>query len=140
MNPSRLPAGRAEPQTEALRRQALLLELTPVLMRDPEDKIIYWNRSAEVMYGFTRVQALGRLAHELLRTEFPEPLENIVALLHTGRQWRGELTHRKRRRYNWRLMPATWKRKSPGVPRNCGRPSPSWRRSLTAFPMTCALL
>jgi PAS domain-containing protein len=44
---------------DAMRRQALLLELTPVLMRDPEDRIIYWNRAAEILYGFTGEQALG---------------------------------------------------------------------------------
>ncbi|HWX22450.1 MAG TPA: PAS domain S-box protein [Candidatus Binatia bacterium] len=80
-------------QEETLRRQALLLELSPVLMRDPQGKIVYWNRSAELMYGFTREQALGRLGHELLQTLFPEPLEKIFALLRTGRQWRGECTH-----------------------------------------------
>jgi PAS domain S-box-containing protein len=72
-------------------RQSLLLELTPVLLVDPLGKILYWNRAAEVMYGFTREQALGQLSHELLHTQFPEPLDGILALLHSGRQWEGEL-------------------------------------------------
>ncbi len=75
----------------AVRRQALLLELTPVLMRDPEDRIIYWNRAAEILYGFTGDEALGRLSHELLQTKFPEPLAQIMARLRAGMPWEGEL-------------------------------------------------
>ena len=76
---------------EAEHRQALLLELTPVLMRDPEDRIIFWNRAAEVLYGFTGDQALGRLSHELLDTKFPLPLAQIMSRLHAGMPWEGEL-------------------------------------------------
>jgi PAS domain S-box-containing protein len=76
---------------DSVPRQALLLELTPVLLVDPRGRIIYWNRAAEVMYGFTREQATGQLSHELLQTHFPEPLDRILALLHSGRQWEGEL-------------------------------------------------
>jgi len=76
---------------EALRQRALLLELTPVLIRDAEDRIIYWNRSAELLYGFGREQALGRISHDLLQTKLPEPLERILARLRTGRQWQGDL-------------------------------------------------
>jgi PAS domain S-box-containing protein len=68
-----------------------MLELTPVLVCDPQGKIAYWNRAAEVMYGFTREQAVGRLSHELLQTKFPEPLERILTRLCSGRQWQGEL-------------------------------------------------
>ena len=78
---------------EALRRQVLMLELSPLLVRDPEDRILYWNRAAEVMFGFTREDAIGRLSHELLQTRFPEPLEQIIGRLRTGRQWQGELRH-----------------------------------------------
>jgi PAS domain S-box-containing protein len=76
---------------EAVRRQALLLELTPVLMRDPEDRIIFWNRAAEILYGFTGDQALGRLSHELLQTKYPVPLAQIMTRLHAGMPWEGEL-------------------------------------------------
>lgn len=73
----------------------LMLELTPVLMRGPDDRIMFWNRASEILYGFSREEALGRLSHELLQTKFPEPLEQILAQLRTGRQWHGELKHRR---------------------------------------------
>ena len=76
-----------------LRRQALLLEMTPVLLSDPENRILYWNRAAEVMYGFTGEQALGKLSHELLATQFPEPLERILERLRAGGPWQGEVCH-----------------------------------------------
>ena len=72
-----------------------MLEFTPVLMRDIDDRILFWNRAAEVLYGYTREQALGQISHELLHTVFPEPLEQILARLRSGRQWNGELKHRR---------------------------------------------
>jgi PAS domain S-box-containing protein len=87
-----VPEVSGRPETEEpIRRESLLLELSPVLMRDPEDRIIYWNRAAEIMYGFTREQALGRFSQELLRRELPEPLEQILARLRSGTPWQGEL-------------------------------------------------
>jgi PAS domain S-box-containing protein len=77
---------------DTLRQQSLMLELTPVLMCDGEQRITYWNRSAELLYGFTREEALCRTCHELLQTRFPEPLEGILARVRSGRQWQGELS------------------------------------------------
>src|ERR1700733_12505963 len=39
---------------------------------------------------------MGRITHELLRTEFPEPLERIVERLHRDNRWAGELVHRRK--------------------------------------------
>jgi PAS domain S-box-containing protein len=89
LTPATDAAGTSE---ETLRQQALLLELTPVLMQDAQGRVTFWNRSAEAMYGYAREEALGRLGHELLRTQFPEPREQILARLRTGRQWQGEVT------------------------------------------------
>src|SRR3712207_2050208 len=76
-----------------LRWQASLLDLThdAIFVRDLNAVVLYWNRGAEQLYGWRSEEVLGRVTHELLRTEFPEPLANIIAtVLRTGR-WDGEL-------------------------------------------------
>jgi PAS domain S-box-containing protein len=81
--------------TQELTRQSALLELAhdSIIVRDIEGKILFWNPAAEKMCGFTRELALGRLTHDLLKTEFPKPLEEInEELLRVG-QWEGELVH-----------------------------------------------
>ncbi len=76
---------------EALKQQASLLDLAPVLVRDLENHIVFWSRGAEKLYGFTKEEAVGRNSHELLSTEGPLPLSYLDQLLHTNGVWEGEL-------------------------------------------------
>jgi PAS domain S-box-containing protein len=78
--------------------QARLLDLSndAILVRDAGDRITYWNKGASELYGYTREEALSRVSHELLRTEFPEPLERINAHLQRENRWSGELTHKRK--------------------------------------------
>jgi PAS domain S-box-containing protein len=83
---------------EILRERANLLDLTrdTVFVRDMYDVITYWNRGAAELYGWSSREAIGQVSHQLTRTIFPEPLDQINAkLLRTGR-WEGELIHTKR--------------------------------------------
>jgi PAS domain S-box-containing protein len=83
---------------QRLVEQALLLDLTgdAILVRDAGDRILYWNRAAENMYGFTSEEAVGKVSHDLLRTEFPEPLAEILKKLMQDGNWSGELNHTRR--------------------------------------------
>lgn len=60
-----------------------------------DEKIIYWNRGAERLYGWTENEAIGASPHELLQTQFPVPFEEIARQRQDG-GWQGELVHTKR--------------------------------------------
>jgi len=81
---------------EALREQSKILDLAQVLVRDMANRIVLWNLGAEKLYGFTKEEAVGKISHELLRTEFPQPVERIEEQLRRTGTWGGELAHRKR--------------------------------------------
>ncbi len=80
---------------EAFGEKSQLVDLSSdaILVRDASDRITFWNRGATDIYGFTREQAIGRVSHDLFRTEFPEPLESIQEKLLRDGLWAGELRH-----------------------------------------------
>jgi PAS domain S-box-containing protein len=73
-----------------------VLDLAQIIVRDTEGRIELWNLGTEKLYGYTRAQAVGQKSHELLQTQFPEPLEVIERKLERTGSWEGELIHRKR--------------------------------------------
>ncbi len=78
----------------ALQWQAnLLSRAAPVVGRDLADRIVFWNRGAESLYGWTEQEAMGRQIHQFLQTRFPRPLEQIRATLFDKGVWKGEVTH-----------------------------------------------
>jgi PAS domain S-box-containing protein len=83
---------------EALRRQANLLEQThdAIIVWEFPRTIVFWNRSAEQLYGFSREDAIGHDCHELLRAEHPLPRLVLEATLEREGEWTGELTHTAR--------------------------------------------
>jgi len=80
---------------EVSQRQARLLDQAyePIIVRDHEDRIVYWNKGAERLYGWTAAEAQGRISHELLETGFSEPLEEVKRRLEEDGHWEGELVH-----------------------------------------------
>lgn len=84
---------------EEMRLRAELLDLAheAVIIRDPHDsRVQFWNREAEHVYGYTRGEALGQVAHELLATEFPASREVLDDALERTGQWAGVLRHRRK--------------------------------------------
>lgn len=55
--------------------------------------IVYWNRAAEVLYGFSREEAVGKVTHELLRTELSGGVSELESKLARYGVWIGELRH-----------------------------------------------
>ncbi len=82
-------------QRQQLADLAQLTSLGQLLIRDDQDRIVFWSDGCTRLYGFTAEQALGRVSHELLQTEFPQPFETIRATLHKTGRWEGELAHRR---------------------------------------------
>ena len=82
--------------TEAVRRQAQLLDAAneAILVRSSDDKITYWNRGAERLYGWSRSEALGKSPQELLGADFVGRGQTIEKSPEGG--WEGELVQRKR--------------------------------------------
>lgn len=83
---------------QRLVEQARLLDLSTdaVIVRDLEGVIEFWNTGAEELYGWRREEAVGHKKADLLKTEFPEPPEQITEkLTHDGR-WAGDLVQTTR--------------------------------------------
>jgi PAS domain S-box-containing protein len=77
----------------ATAEQAALLELTQdsVFVIDMEGRVQFWSRGAEAMMGYSKAEAAGKIAHELLCTEFPMPFTEIQAELVEVGHWEGDL-------------------------------------------------
>lgn len=82
---------RTQRQARDLAHTVDLLDLVRILLLDSDFRIIHWNTGCQQLYGFTPEQALGSVSHTLLRTRFPEPLENIRSKLLVTGLWQGEL-------------------------------------------------
>ena len=80
-------------EQEGTAEQAALLELTQdsVFVIDMDGTIRFWSRGAEAMLGYSKSEAVGKLSHDLLRTEFPQPLADIRAELMRVGHWEGDL-------------------------------------------------
>jgi PAS domain S-box-containing protein len=81
-----------------LAEKARLLDLSndAIIVRGFEGRITYWNHGAEELYGWTREEALGKVSHTLLKTEFPVSLEKMTEELYRNDRWIGELVHTRR--------------------------------------------
>ncbi len=99
--------------SEQLARQAQLLDLTyeAIFVRDIDNSIVYWNRSAEELYGWTGAEAIGQNAHLVLQTQFsvasaksgshgreeiPSDCAELDEILIQTERWQGELIHTQR--------------------------------------------
>ncbi len=80
---------------ESLKRQAALLDLAhdAIFTRNFEGTIQYWNHGAEELYGWEKEEAIGKSVYDLLRTEYPKPIETILDEIAGARRWKGELIH-----------------------------------------------
>src|SRR5687768_1932473 len=84
---------------EQLRFQARLLEAVgqSVIATDLEGKVLYWNRAAEEIFGWSSEEALGRSLRDLIASEESlEKAEEVGSELRAGRTWSGETLLRRK--------------------------------------------
>ncbi|HEY2546025.1 MAG TPA: PAS domain-containing protein [Candidatus Acidoferrum sp.] len=78
--------------------QAELLDLAndAAFICGSNSAISYWNRGAERLYGWKQADVVGRHPSELLRTKFPIPRADLLAILERDGRWEGELVQTTR--------------------------------------------
>jgi len=93
-----LRAQTLEQQATVLIEQASLLDLTrdAIVVRDMDNRVLFWSRGAEVIYGWASHEAVGRDVYELLRPESPEVTSGYHTELLRQGWWEGEVMHRRR--------------------------------------------
>src|SRR5256885_240225 len=78
--------------------QAALLDKAQdaIIVRGLDSKMLYWNRGAEALYGWTAEEAAGRTARELgMLTEISEAqFEKGWQAVREGGEWSGEMRQR----------------------------------------------
>src|ERR1700683_7729 len=67
-----------------------------ITVRDVDSVILFWNRGAQNTYGWTPAEACGNVTHQFLKTEFPEPLDQVYERLYKVGSWEGEVVHSTR--------------------------------------------
>ena len=82
---------------EKIREQAALLDEAhdAIIVRDLEHNLIYWNKGAQRLYGWTEEEVIGKNANELLlyKEESPNLVEAKNRVIENG-EWKGELQQR----------------------------------------------
>ncbi len=85
-------------RTAEIKKQAELIELShdAFLVMDLGNRIIFWSKGAEEVYGWRKEEVLGKITHRLFQTHFPVPLPEIIAELMEKGHWEGELCQFRR--------------------------------------------
>jgi PAS domain S-box-containing protein len=84
---------------EQIRFQRRLLDAVgqAIIATDLQGKIIYWNRAAKDLYGWTTEEVMGRPIVEVTPSEeLLERAEEIMFELRVGRSWSGEFVVRRK--------------------------------------------
>ena len=85
-------AALAESESRLLEQKDLLEQTHDAIFTwKLEDGVIYWNKNAERLYGYTQAEVLGEKIYELLNTVYPVSFDDYVADLKRENRWEGEL-------------------------------------------------
>ena len=106
---------------EQIREQAALLDQAQdaIMVRDLDQQVLFWNKGAEHIYGWTADEAIGKDVRELILKQPSEQFETArKAVLENG-EWMGEM-HQARRDGTAIVIESRWTlvRDEKGVPRS----------------------
>lgn len=78
---------------EKIQEQAALLDKAgdAIIVCDLENRVGFWNRSAEKIYGWKASEAIGQKIEDLLFRETPEDLNTVERQLLERDEWFGEI-------------------------------------------------
>ena len=107
MSDSRMEQGKLNPEIAGLRQSlehsskfhTRLLDAVQeaVIATDLTGRVLYWNRFAEALYGWSSEEALDRNVLELKATNDSQAeAENLLETLRAGRTWSGEILLRRK--------------------------------------------
>ena len=90
-------AERKQAEQKILEQAALLDVATDaIVVQDLENKIVFWNKSAEHLYGWKVEETLGLNANKLLYKDPNQKLEEALYQVNLAGEWYGELSQVKK--------------------------------------------
>lgn len=78
---------------EQIREQAALLDVATdaICVRNLQQQILFWNQSAERLYGFSAAEALGKNVNELFCPQMSSQVAEAMKTVVESGSWQGEL-------------------------------------------------
>ena len=74
-------------QGSMLRIYAQTLDTQPVIMLDPDGRIIHWSKGCEALYGFPAAEAIGQVKSSLLRSRLAKERDTDSSSDHSADSW-----------------------------------------------------
>ncbi|QDL11244.1 hybrid sensor histidine kinase/response regulator [Brasilonema octagenarum UFV-E1] len=77
-----------------IREQAAWLDVATdaIIVRNLENKIVFWNKSAERLYGWKAKDVLGKNANDILYKKISSQLKEALSQVNLTGEWYGELS------------------------------------------------
>ncbi|KWV57120.1 hybrid sensor histidine kinase/response regulator [Rhizobium altiplani] len=72
---------------------ARVFDDTNVIIHGADGIISHWTSGCERLYGWKRIEAVGKVVHTLLRTKSARPIEDLRKEVYAGITWESDIIH-----------------------------------------------